>query len=174
MILVGTSEHHYPWRDFMIRIAQLHQSFSSILFLTLWSLLYSGTLAWNCGFENFKIEKHPVGRSPSWSASATLVLGYRYSYGLRLQILSHSISFSRPYHCHGYLSYWLRALKEKKHWWVCHMNGYVIACIGNHNGISGDRWPGLCRCLWLFQSPALWIAPGLILGTFSIAGRFWA
>ena len=64
----------------------------------------------------------------------------------------------------GQLQYWLKAPEEKMHWWYAHMGGMFVACIATITAFlvtAAPRiWPGPFT-----QSPILWIAPGLILGT---------
>jgi uncharacterized membrane protein len=69
------------------------------------------------------------------------------------------------------LQYWLQLPKEKMHWWYAHMNGMFVACIATVTAFLVTAvprmWPGP-----IAQSPILWIAPGVILGT--IANRWTA
>lgn len=64
----------------------------------------------------------------------------------------------------GQLQYWMTKPKEKMHWWYAHMNGMFGACIATITAFLVTAvpriWPGE-----IAQSPVLWIAPGLILGT---------
>ncbi len=60
--------------------------------------------------------------------------------------------------------YWLQTPKEKMHWWYAHMNGMFVACIATITAFlvtaAPKIWPGP-----LAESPLLWMAPGIILGT---------
>lgn len=62
------------------------------------------------------------------------------------------------------LRYWLQIPQEKMHWWYAHMEGMFTACIATITAFLVTAvpriWPGP-----ISQSPILWIAPGLILGT---------
>jgi uncharacterized membrane protein len=62
------------------------------------------------------------------------------------------------------LRYWLRAPRERMHWWYAHMDGMFVACIATITAFLVTALPRL----WahsMAQSPILWVAPGLILGT---------
>ena len=62
------------------------------------------------------------------------------------------------------LKYWLNTPTEKMHWWYAHMDGMFVACIATITAFLVTAvpriWPGP-----IAQSPILWIAPGIILGT---------
>lgn len=61
------------------------------------------------------------------------------------------------------LQYWLTAPTEKMHWWYAHMSGMFVACIATVTAFLVTALPRI----WpspLFDSPLLWIAPGLVLG----------
>lgn len=64
----------------------------------------------------------------------------------------------------GQLSYWLGTPQTKMHWWYEHMSGMFTACIATITAFLVTAvpriWPGP-----IGQSPILWIAPGLVLGT---------
>lgn len=62
------------------------------------------------------------------------------------------------------LQYWLKAPTERMHWWYAHMNGMFVACIATITAFLVTAVPRI----WpspIAQSPLLWIAPGVILGT---------
>ena len=62
------------------------------------------------------------------------------------------------------IKYWLKVPNEKMHWWYAHMNGMFVACIATITAFLVTAvpriWPGP-----IAESPVLWIAPGIILGT---------
>jgi uncharacterized membrane protein len=62
------------------------------------------------------------------------------------------------------LQCWLKTPTEKMHWWYAHMNGMFVACIATITAFLVTAvpriWPGP-----ISNSPILWIAPGVILGT---------
>lgn len=62
------------------------------------------------------------------------------------------------------LKYWMNAPVDKMHWWYAHMNGMFTACIATITAFLVTAipriWPGPVA-----ESPLLWMAPGLILGT---------
>lgn len=64
----------------------------------------------------------------------------------------------------GQLRYWLGTPQTKMHWWYEHMSGMFTACIATITAFLVTAVPRL----WpdpIAQSPILWIAPGLVLGT---------
>lgn len=71
-----------------------------------------------------------------------------------------------PFLGHGsavtHLRYWLSVPQLKMHWWYAHMNGMFTACIAT---ITAFLVTALPRFAPELDSPVLWIAPGLILGT---------
>lgn len=85
--------------------------------------------------------------------------------GLKSQnILLMAFPFLGHFTAKGQLQYWLTIPQEKMHWWYAHMNGMFTACIATITAFlvtAAPRiWPGVMP-----ESPILWIAPGLILGT---------
>ncbi len=64
----------------------------------------------------------------------------------------------------GQLKYWLGSPSSRMHWWYEHMNGMFTACIATITAFLVTAlprlWPGS-----IAESPLLWIAPGVILGT---------
>lgn len=64
------------------------------------------------------------------------------------------------------IKYWRTAPTLKRHWWYAHMEGMMIACIATLTAFLVTALPRIFEAGWL-KSPALWIAPGLIIGTVS-------
>ncbi len=62
------------------------------------------------------------------------------------------------------LQYWLKIPNEKMHWWYAHMEGMFVSCIATITAFLVTAvpriWPGS-----IAESPVLWLAPGIILGT---------
>lgn len=89
----------------------------------------------------------------------TQIIGFRSQNTLLIAFpfLGHFTSKSQ-------LQYWLNIPNEKMHWWYAHMNGMFVACIATITAFLVTAvprmWPGP-----IAQSPVLWIAPGIILGT---------
>ena len=71
----------------------------------------------------------------------------------------------------GQIAYWRRTPTLKMHWWYAHMNGMIVACIATITAFLVTALPRIFPDLPL-NSPALWIAPGAILGT--VANRWTA
>ncbi len=64
----------------------------------------------------------------------------------------------------GQLQYWLTKPKEKRHWWYAHMQGMGIACIATVTAFLVTALPRFVKTP-IFNSPLLWVAPGIIGGT---------
>ncbi len=62
------------------------------------------------------------------------------------------------------LEYWLKAPAEKMHWWYFHMSGMFTACIATITAFLVTAAPRIWP-MQIMESPLLWMAPGLILGT---------
>lgn len=90
---------------------------------------------------------------------ATQFIGFKSQNVLLMAFpfLGHSTSVSQ-------FRYWLREPRSKMHWWYAHMNGMIVACIATMTAFLVTAvprlWPGP-----IAESPVLWIAPGVILGT---------
>ena len=65
---------------------------------------------------------------------------------------------------YGQLRYWLKTPNGKWHWWYQHMQGMFTACIATITAFLVTALPRLTSAS-ISRSPALWVAPGLILGT---------
>ena len=90
---------------------------------------------------------------------ATQFLGFRFQNTLLMAFpfLGHFTAIPQ-------LRYWLRVPREKMHWWYAHMNGMFVACIATITAFLVTALPRIYPGP-ISESPALWIAPGLILGT---------
>ena len=62
------------------------------------------------------------------------------------------------------LYYWLRTPNEKMHWWYAHMDGMFVACIATITAFLVTALPRIWP-MPITNSPLLWMAPGVILGT---------
>jgi hypothetical protein len=99
---------------------------------------------------------------------ATLLIGFTVQWiGFKFQNI---LLLAFPLIGHGtsvlQLQYWLKVPKEKMHWWYAHMSGMFGACIATITAFLVTALPRI----WpspLVESPLLWIAPGVILGTIS-------
>ncbi len=61
------------------------------------------------------------------------------------------------------IKYWTKSPKEKMHWWYAHMDGMFGACIATITAFLVTAVPRFTDAAF-FQSPILWIAPGVLLG----------
>ncbi len=167
MIFVGLSAFVItPWRAF-IDETRTTESISFAAFLFFISAFTLSAL-WN-GLIVLKLKNR---KSPSHAALhigppmillvlgiATQILGFFLNDVLLMTFpfLSHVTAINQ-------LRYWLKETNGKMHWWYFHMNGMFTACIATVTAFLVTAlprvWPGP-----ISQSPILWIAPGLILGT---------
>ncbi len=63
----------------------------------------------------------------------------------------------------GQLRYWMTPPKEKYHWWIAHLESMGGACIATVTAFLVTALPRLSSSI-IFNSPILWIAPGVIGG----------
>ena len=91
---------------------------------------------------------------------ATQALGYFHH-----NILLITFPFLSHFSARDHLKYWLGSPKEKMHWWYFHMNGMFAACIATVTAFLVTAIPRIFPNNSIAESPVLWIAPGLILGT---------
>lgn len=167
MIFVGLSAFVItPWRAFFDET----RTTKSIGFAAFLFFISAFTLSalWN-GLAVLKLKNR---KSPSHSALhigppiALLVLGVATQVlGFFLNdILLMTFPFLSHFTAKNQLRYWLKEPKGKMHWWYFHMNGMFIACIATVTAFLVTAlprvWPGP-----ISESPVLWIAPGMILGT---------
>lgn len=64
------------------------------------------------------------------------------------------------------IKYWTKTPTERMHWWFAHMDGMFTACIATITAFLVTAVPRMTSAAY-FQSPILWVAPGLILGMVS-------
>ena len=97
---------------------------------------------------------------------ATIILGLvTQLIGLKFQnLLLITFPFVGHFTSKSQLQYWLKPPTEKMHWWYAHMSGMFGACIATITAFLVTAlpriWPGP-----IAESPVLWIAPGVVLGT---------
>jgi uncharacterized membrane protein len=167
MVFVGfTAFIITPWRAFFDEV----RTSSSIGFSTFLFFIAAFTLSslWN-GLRVLRFKKR-LDPNRHWLqlgppvvliilGLATQVLGYFLNNTLLIifPIFSHFAAKDQ-------LKYWLSSPKEKMHWWYFHMNGMFAACIATVTAFLVTAVPRIFPNNSIAESPALWIAPGLILG----------
>jgi hypothetical protein len=174
MILVGLSALAItPWRFFFDpEKTPSSENFSIFLFyISIFTLS-----AISFGLSSLKAKQRKIVSQSLLHIGpplATVLSGFVVQLiGLKTQnLLLMSFPFLGHFTAKSQLQYWLKVPQEKMHWWYAHMNGMIVACIATLTAFLVTAvpriWPGL-----LAQSPLLWVAPGLILGT--IANRWTA
>lgn len=170
MIFVGLSSFVItPWRYFFDPQRNIStQNFSIFLFYI--AIFTLSTIAYGISVLKAKNRKEPslsfIHMAPSiltfLTGIATQLVGVMNNEVLLMlfPFLGHASAFS-------YIQYWRKAPTEKMHWWYAHMNGMFTACIAT---ITAFLVTALPRIWPEANSPVLWIAPGVILGTFL---NFW-
>lgn len=167
MVFVGVSAFVItPWRVFFDPAKTISsENFSIFLFyisvFTLAAISY--------GLSSLKSKQR---KSPSRALIhlgppiATLLIGLATQFiGFKFQnILLMTFPFLGHVTSKSQLQYWLKPPAEKMHWWYAHMDGMFVACIATITAFLVTAvpriWPGP-----IAESPILWIAPGVILGT---------
>ncbi len=167
MIFVGLSAFVItPWRAFL----DPNRTSSSIGFATF--LFFIGTFTLSALWYGIAVLKFKMRKEPSRSylhvgpPIILIVLGIATQVvGLLLHnVLLITFPFLAHFSAKSQLSYWRSSPQTKMHWWYAHMSGMGTACIATITAFLVTAvpriWPGPVS-----ESPILWIAPGLILGT---------
>lgn len=155
-----------PWRIFLDSDKTI-ASINFAVFLFYISIFTLSTISYGLTALKFK-QRTTASRSVAHIGPPVLTIAI----GLAVQLVgfksSDALLMAFPFLGHmtakGQLQYWLKAPQEKMHWWYAHMEGMFVACIATVTAFlvtAAPRiWPGPFT-----NSPILWIAPGLILGT---------
>ncbi len=167
MVFVGLSALVItPWRVFL----DLSRTLSSKNFATFLFFIAVFTLA--ALWYGLRALKHKARKDPERSIYligppiAVIVCGLLVQIvGMRHQnTLLIIFPFIGHFSAVSQFRYWTSAPKTKRHWWYAHMNGMFTACIATITAFLVTALPRI----WpspIAESPILWIAPGLILGT---------
>lgn len=166
MILVGLSAMVItPWRA-LVDPHRTRNSQSFALFLFFIAAFTLSNL--NCGISALKQKKRQAPSRSLYQVGPPLIV-----VGLGMITLAIGIhrrdTLLTVFPIFGFisandqLSYWLTQPKKKMHWWYAHMDGMFGACIATITAFLVTALPRF----WpnpIANSPALWIAPGVILG----------
>ena len=168
MVFVGISAFIItPWRAFFDETRTTSSvGFSAFLFFI---SAFTLSALWS-GLRVLKFKKREVANTELAQIAPPIVL---IVLGLATQVLGYFLQnpllmifpFLSHFVAKDQLKYWLSSPKEKMHWWYFHMNGMFTACIATVTAFLVTAIPRIFPNNALSESPVLWIAPGLILGT---------